>query len=180
MHKDPGSTDAFNALFVGTKWWVWLPKDILEFSSEYSCDPACSDEPVNHATRGGIWNLHILPQLRSRSFYGKRVTSGLQHEGETVFMPHGTDHSVYNLEETVAVGDNFVYDTAMEDLAANATVKRLDKIEAMIRNLDPQSERRATEALAQKEKAMKKLRKKKFKQNHSNAWNTQILKKNTF
>ena len=64
MHKDPGATDAFNALFQGTKWWVWMPKDLMEFSREYSCDPECSDSKINAVTRVGAWNLHILPQLR--------------------------------------------------------------------------------------------------------------------
>ncbi len=64
MHIDPEGTDAFNALISGSKWWVYLPKDLHEYEPELTCDPACSDEQVNHVTRTGVWNLHILPQLR--------------------------------------------------------------------------------------------------------------------
>jgi hypothetical protein len=61
---DPHSTDAYNGLIRGKKWWVYLPKDFLEYKNEYTCDPDCSDKPINHETRTGVWNMHILPQLR--------------------------------------------------------------------------------------------------------------------
>ena len=43
MHVDPLSTDAFNALFRGHKWWVYLPSDLYEFEEELTCDESCSD-----------------------------------------------------------------------------------------------------------------------------------------
>ncbi len=64
MHKDPEATDAYNGLVYGHKWWVWLPKDLMEYKREYTCDPKCSDKQVDHKTKVGVWNLHILPQLR--------------------------------------------------------------------------------------------------------------------
>ena len=45
MHLDPAVTDAFNALFLGHKWWVVLPKDLYEFEQEFTCDKECSDVP---------------------------------------------------------------------------------------------------------------------------------------
>jgi hypothetical protein len=77
MHIDPMSTDAFNALFVGHKWWVFLPIDVYEFNTELSCDPKCSDRAMvkdntNHFNRtvydadqnSMLWFKHMLPQLR--------------------------------------------------------------------------------------------------------------------
>lgn len=64
MHTDPEVTDAYNALIYGAKWWVYMPKDLLEYKDWLTCDPKCSDPATNHTTRTGVWNLHILPQLR--------------------------------------------------------------------------------------------------------------------
>ena len=71
MHIDPMSTDAFNALFVGHKWWVFLPVDLYEYNKELSCDPTCSnlgssqnntvdDDDITNL----LWFTHMLPQIR--------------------------------------------------------------------------------------------------------------------
>ena len=77
MHVDPLSTDAFNALFRGHKWWVYLPNDIYEFDEELSCDESCSaldgygnitQSSVRNALmsdqKNALWFAHILPQIR--------------------------------------------------------------------------------------------------------------------
>ena len=77
MHLDPAVTDAFNALFLGHKWWVVLPKDLYEFEQEFTCDKECSDVPKYAFGADGrssenedkdiqniLWYKHILPQLR--------------------------------------------------------------------------------------------------------------------
>jgi hypothetical protein len=71
MHIDPMSTDAFNALFVGHKWWVFLPVDLYEFNKELSCDATCSNlGPFQNNTlidddiANLLWFKHMLPQIR--------------------------------------------------------------------------------------------------------------------
>ena len=77
MHIDPVSTDAFNALFRGHKWWVYLPSDIYEFEEELTCDETCSDldkhsfvsnpivkKSVTESQKNALWFSHILPQIR--------------------------------------------------------------------------------------------------------------------
>ena len=77
MHIDPISTDAFNALFRGHKWWVYLPNDLYEFEEELTCDEACSDfdqhphvndkdlkNVLNLNHKHKLWLQNILPQIR--------------------------------------------------------------------------------------------------------------------
>ncbi len=67
FHIDPEVTDAYNALIYGKKWWVYLPKDYLDYEENLACDPSCSSPMVNHTTVGGVWNTHILPQIRYKN-----------------------------------------------------------------------------------------------------------------
>ena len=74
MHVDPFSTDAFNALFRGHKWWVYFPSDVYELDDELTCDESCSDfDEYENSTNGkslmsdqqnSLWFAHILPQIR--------------------------------------------------------------------------------------------------------------------
>ncbi len=71
MHIDARSTEAFNAVFVGHKWWVLLPVDLYEFNTELSCDTTCSNfGPFQNNTvhdsdiANLLWFKHMLPQIR--------------------------------------------------------------------------------------------------------------------
>ena len=55
--------------------------------------------------------------LRKRKFYGKSILEGIQAPGETVYVPHFTPHSVYNLDDVVSLSDNPYYSTAVEESA---------------------------------------------------------------
>ena len=50
-------------------------------------------------------------------FYGKTLTEAIQSPGEIVYAPNYLPHAVYNLDETVAVGDNPYFSTAIEESA---------------------------------------------------------------
>ena len=74
LHADTGFTDAFNTIFTGHKWWIFLPKDIYELEKEMICDVKCSNIPklVGDNPNGELdkdimninWFKHILPQIR--------------------------------------------------------------------------------------------------------------------
>ena len=66
MHIDPLYTDAFNALIKGKKWWAVMPKDLYEYSEEFTCSKLCSEKiaDVNYHNDVKLWYLHIFPQLR--------------------------------------------------------------------------------------------------------------------
>lgn len=55
--------------------------------------------------------------FRGRKFYGNVLVEGIQSPTETLYMPHSTHHAVYNLDETIAVGDNLLFSTAIEEAA---------------------------------------------------------------
>ena len=42
---------------------------------------------------------------------------GIQIAGESVYVPNGVPHTVYNLEEVVSVSDNPYFNTAIEESA---------------------------------------------------------------
>ena len=56
-----------------------------------------------------------IGHFRGRKFYGKSITEGVQHPTETMYMPHYIHHAAYNLDQTVAVGDNPFFATAIEE-----------------------------------------------------------------
>ena len=84
LHVDPEGTDAFNAVLVGHKWWVVLPKDIYEFDNELSCDEKCSDvakigrenlqSEFDLDVSNLIWLKHILPQIRYHQIFSSLFT----------------------------------------------------------------------------------------------------------
>ena len=45
------------------------------------------------------------------------MIEGVQYPSETIYMPHHINHAVYNLDKTVAVGDNPFFNTAIEEAA---------------------------------------------------------------
>ena len=45
------------------------------------------------------------------------MIEGVQYPSETIYMPHYINHAVYNLDNTVAVGDNPFFNTAIEESA---------------------------------------------------------------
>jgi histone arginine demethylase JMJD6 len=63
-----------------------------------------ADEPVDYF-------LHIVPRIRAREGMSARMIEFVQRAGETVFIPGGMWHAVLNLEDTVAVTQNFVSST---------------------------------------------------------------------
>ena len=75
-------------------------------------------------------------------------------------MPNFVDHSVYNLEETVSIGDNYLYPSCLEELGVTGVEKRLHM---MLKRMDEPSARRLREPVEQSKRAMRKISKTKEK-----------------
>lgn len=85
-----------------------LTKNIFSYKSKQNLAKGTAlykkgedDEPINYF-------VDILPRMRSQ--YGKdvKIYEFVQEPGETVFVPGGWWHAVINLEDSVAVTQNFV------------------------------------------------------------------------
>lgn len=51
----------------------------------------------------------------------------VQSPGETIYMPNYQAHAVYNLDETVAVGDNPFFNTAIEESAFDLFHRKINE-----------------------------------------------------
>eukprot|EP01033_Poteriospumella_lacustris_P009713 gene9713-6951_t len=102
VHIDPLGTSAWNTLLVGRKRWVLFPpgtpRDIVK--GKTVMQPGEDDEAVN-------FFVDHLPRIRER--YGGEIAmyEFIQYPGETVFVPGGWWHGVINLDDTIAITQNY-------------------------------------------------------------------------
>lgn len=102
FHKDPNSTSAWNVVLSGCKLWVMLPPDITPPGVQTNQSESEVTSPVSLAEYilSGFFN-DILNVYREQAFIG------VTFPGECCFVPNGWWHLVINLEDTVAITQNF-------------------------------------------------------------------------
>jgi len=103
FHKDPNATSAWNAVLSGSKYWIMFPSSptlppppgviISEDGSEVT-------SPLSIAEY--LLNFHEI----ARATPGCK--EGVCRAGELLHVPSGWFHLVLNLEESIAVTQNFV------------------------------------------------------------------------
>ncbi|GMF28804.1 unnamed protein product [Phytophthora lilii] len=103
LHLDPLGTSAWNTLIVGRKRWVLfpphVPKNLVNGKKHVRGDE--DDEAVNYF-------MDLLPRLkRATPPEALQCIEFMQYPGETVFIPGGWWHAVFNVDDTVAVTQNF-------------------------------------------------------------------------
>lgn len=101
FHKDPNGTSAWNAVTSGSKKWILYPPHILPPGVHASPDGADVVSPVSLVE----WFLKFYDQTHQGH---SRPVEGIVRAGEVLFVPQGWWHLAMNLEETVAVTQNFV------------------------------------------------------------------------
>lgn len=104
VHQDPLATSAWNTLLHGHKLWFMVspnaPKPLVK--GKQFILPGGDDEAIDYF-------VHLLPHvLRELKTLPCQVFHFVQYPGETVFVPSMWYHAVLNLDETVAVTQNFV------------------------------------------------------------------------
>lgn len=103
VHLDPLGTSAWNTLLVGRKRWVLFPPDVSKHivKGKNHVRKGEDDEAVNYF-------MDILPRIkRANSSETLRCIEFMQYPGDTIFVPGGWWHAVFNVEDTIAVTQNY-------------------------------------------------------------------------
>ncbi|CAH2352306.1 hypothetical protein CLIB1423_06S03422 [[Candida] railenensis] len=101
FHKDPNYTSAWNTALTGRKLWIMLPGDITPPGVGTDDEESEVTSPVGIAewVISGFFNDSIkIPECKI----------GITFPGECMYVPSGWWHSVINLDDSVALTQNFV------------------------------------------------------------------------
>eukprot|EP00397_Hematodinium_sp_SG-2012_P023321 GEMP01024220.1.p1 GENE.GEMP01024220.1~~GEMP01024220.1.p1 ORF type:complete len:402 (+),score=69.82 GEMP01024220.1:32-1207(+) len=105
VHFDPLGTSAWNAVTCGLKRWVLfepeLPNKFVKAKSHRFEDE--DDEAIDYF-------VNMLPRLKNqikKEDLRVKVYDDLQKAGEIIFVPCNWWHGVVNLEDTVAITENY-------------------------------------------------------------------------
>lgn len=105
FHADPNGTSAWNAVIRGSKYWIMFPPPAEGKSVDI---PGIHVSPdMSHITAP----LSLSEYLLSFHAYARRMPGCVEavcQEGELLYVPAGWFHMVVNLEEGIAVTQNFV------------------------------------------------------------------------
>jgi hypothetical protein len=100
FHIDPNSTSAWNAVVRGRKKWILYPPNVVPPGIFASADGAEVASPVSLTD----W---FLTHYETTS-KGPQPFEAICEAGELIFVPRGWWHLVINLEDSVAITQNYV------------------------------------------------------------------------
>jgi len=100
FHKDPNTTSAWNGLLVGKKKWIMYPPHIIPPGATPSEDEETVTVPLSLME----WYSNFYKFKNQKV----RPAECVLQPGELLFIPNGWWHSAINLEESIAVTQNFV------------------------------------------------------------------------
>lgn len=103
IHVDPLGTSAWNTCIQGRKLWVLYPPHMAKriVRAKHLVQKKEDDEPLD-------WFMNLLPRIKEK--YPETLDGMIQFiqmPGETVFVPSNWWHTVLNLDDTIAVTQNF-------------------------------------------------------------------------
>ncbi|PIA54196.1 hypothetical protein AQUCO_00900624v1 [Aquilegia coerulea] len=101
FHIDPNSTSAWNGVIKGSKKWVLFPPDVVPPGVHPSPDGAEVACPVSIIE----WFMNFYGATKT---WKKRPIECVCKAGEVIFVPNGWWHLVINLEESIAITQNYV------------------------------------------------------------------------
>ncbi|MDI1488385.1 MAG: hypothetical protein OHK93_007660 [Ramalina farinacea] len=100
FHKDPNATSAWNAVVRGSKYWMMFPSSSPPPGVFVSQDQSEVTSPLSIAE----WLLGFHAEARE----APGCMEGVCGDGEVLHVPSGWWHLVINLEESIAITQNFV------------------------------------------------------------------------
>jgi len=101
FHVDPNSTSAWNAVIKGSKKWILFPPDVIPPGVHPSPDGADVASPVSIME----WFMNFYGATKN---WKKKPIECVCKAGEVIFVPSGWWHLVINLEESIAITQNYV------------------------------------------------------------------------
>ena len=105
LHIDPLGTSAWNTLIRGRKLWVMFAPPFNRLIAKGKKYKTVDDEAIDYFSL-------FLPQILKNDMSSKQIREEflifIQQPGETIFVPAGWLHAVLNLDDTVAVTQNYV------------------------------------------------------------------------
>ncbi|CAK4692755.1 hypothetical protein LEN26_016494 [Aphanomyces euteiches] len=107
FHIDPNSTCAWNAVLRGSKKWIMFPPEIVPPGVHPSADGGEVSTPVSLME----WFVTFYSQTKSKT---PQHLEGICRTGEMIFVPRGWWHLVLNVEESLAITQNYVSTSNLE------------------------------------------------------------------
>ncbi|KAI8620396.1 hypothetical protein BC830DRAFT_1052101, partial [Chytriomyces sp. MP71] len=101
FHLDPNSTSAWNAVITGSKKWILFPPDCVPPGVFPSADGSEVTTPISLAE----WFMNHYDEMES---WPVKPIECVCRAGEVIYVPRGWWHCVMNLEESIAITQNFV------------------------------------------------------------------------
>lgn len=100
FHKDPNATSAWNAVIQGAKYWIMFPPSASVPGVFVSKDSSEVTSPLSIAE----WLLEFHAEARKLP----ECREGICKAGQILHVPSGWWHLVVNLEDGIALTQNFV------------------------------------------------------------------------
>ncbi|KAH7329311.1 hypothetical protein B0I35DRAFT_41906 [Stachybotrys elegans] len=119
FHKDPNGTSAWNAVIQGSKYWIMFPPTADVPGVYVSKDSSEVTSPLSIAE----WLLTFHQEARQTP----GCIEGICHTGEILHVPSGWWHLVVNLENGIALTQNFVPQTPSHNLLSEVLSFLRDK-----------------------------------------------------
>lgn len=114
FHVDPNQTNAWNAAIRGRKKWIFYPPQYPPPGVKSSPDGAEVLVPLSTGEwLMAFWNEHL--KRRQASDVATRPMECVVQPGEVVFVPHNWWHMVVNLDDCVAITQNYVSESNLAD-----------------------------------------------------------------
>ncbi|KAK5827439.1 putative histone arginine demethylase, partial [Linnemannia elongata] len=104
FHKDPNATSAWNAVITGSKKWIMFPPHILPPGVFTNEDESEVTSPVSLME----WFSNFYASTQFPDDPTDRPLEGICREGEIMFVPRGWWHAVVNLDDCIAITQNYV------------------------------------------------------------------------
>lgn len=103
FHKDPNATSAWNAVLTGSKYWIMFPS-----SSSLPPPPGVIVSEDGSEVTSPLSIAEYLLNFHKVARATPGCKEGVCRAGEVLHVPSSWFHLVFNLEDSVAVTQNFV------------------------------------------------------------------------